>query len=278
VTVFLLGMVVPYNSKLLLTANSASTSANASPFVVAVKIAGIEALPGVLNGCILLFVLSAANSDLYIATRTIYGLATEGLAPAFLRRTNKSGVPVYCVLCCSIFACIGFLNVSTGSAIVFTYFTNLVTVFGMLAWLALLITHVFFVRARRAQGVADIQLRYKAPLGIWGSYFGIFAITILILIKNFSVFVHSDVAGGTYGDFDYKNFITGYLGVPIFIVMFVGYKVFYKTELRSPATMDLFTGKQAVDDEENEWLEKAILEKESGRGPSHWYRFIGWLF
>ena len=271
-------MLVPYNSKLLLAANSASTSADASPFVVAVKIAGIKALPGILNGCILLFVFSAANSDLYIGTRTIYGLAKEGLAPSFLRRTNKSGVPVYCVLCCSIFACIGFLNVSTGSAIVFTYFTNIVTVFGMLSWLALLSTHVFFVHARRAQQVADIELRYKAPLGIFGSYFGIFAIIILILVKNFSVFVYSDVAGGTYGDFDFKSFITGYLGVPIFIVMFVGYKVVHKTELRRPATMDLFSGTQAVDDEEKEWLEKARLEKETGHGDGHWYRFIGWLF
>jgi amino acid transporter len=206
-------MIVPYNSKLLKTANSSSTSAKASPFVVAIEIAGIKVLPGFLNGCILLFVFSAANSELYIGTRTIYGLAMEGLAPAFLQRTNKSGVPIYCVLCCTTSACIDFLNVSTSSATVFTYFTNLVTVFGMLVWLALLITHVFFVRARHAQGVADNELRYKAPLGIWGSYFGIFAIVIVILIKNFSVFVHSDVAGGIYGNFDYKSFIIKYLSI-----------------------------------------------------------------
>jgi len=209
-------MVVPYNTQLLLLANSKSVSANASPFVVAIKLAGIKVLPGILNGCILLFVFSAATSDLYIGARTIYGLAVEGLAPAFLQRTNKSGVPVYCVLCCALFACIGFLNVSTGSAVVFTYFTNLVTVFGMLTWVSLLVTHTFFRRACRAQKVEGNNFRYKAPLGLWASYFGIFAITILILIKNFGVFVDSRVTGGKYGRFDYKNFITGYLGIPNF--------------------------------------------------------------
>lgn len=70
-SVFLLGMIVPYNSKDLAFANKASSSAAASPFVVAIKLAGINALPGILNACILIFVFSAANSDLYIASRTL---------------------------------------------------------------------------------------------------------------------------------------------------------------------------------------------------------------
>jgi len=88
-SVFLLGMIIPYNSKELLFAKSQSTSAAASPFVAAIKVAGINALPGVLNACILLFIFSASNSDLYIASRTIYGIAVQGLAPKILARTNK---------------------------------------------------------------------------------------------------------------------------------------------------------------------------------------------
>jgi amino acid transporter len=68
------------------------------------------------------------------------------------------------------------------------------------------------------------------------------------------------------------------MGIPIFIFMFVGYKVFYKTEFRRPSIMDLFTGKQEVDDEENEWLEKARVKQESEPGRHNWYKFIGWIF
>jgi yeast amino acid transporter len=55
-SVFLLCMIVPYDSQLLAFATDASTGAAASPFVVAIKLAGIETLPGFLNGCILIFV------------------------------------------------------------------------------------------------------------------------------------------------------------------------------------------------------------------------------
>lgn len=69
-SVILLGMCIPYNSEYLQDATAASTSAAASPFVAAIKEAGVNALPGILNACILLFVFSAANSDLYIAVST----------------------------------------------------------------------------------------------------------------------------------------------------------------------------------------------------------------
>lgn len=55
-SVLLLDMLVPYNSRELLFANKSKSSAAASPFVVAIKLTGIKALPGILNGCILLFV------------------------------------------------------------------------------------------------------------------------------------------------------------------------------------------------------------------------------
>jgi yeast amino acid transporter len=55
-------MIVPYNSPQLLNATKASTSATASPFVVAIQISGIQTLPALFNGCILVFVFSAANS------------------------------------------------------------------------------------------------------------------------------------------------------------------------------------------------------------------------
>ena len=62
VLVFLLGMIVPYDSPGLAAAGKATTSAAASPFVVAIQISGIQVLPGIFNGCILVFVMSAANS------------------------------------------------------------------------------------------------------------------------------------------------------------------------------------------------------------------------
>jgi amino acid transporter len=64
ILVLLLGLIIPYNSPALATATSKGTSAAASPFVAAILVSGIKTLPGILNGCILIFVLSAANSGM----------------------------------------------------------------------------------------------------------------------------------------------------------------------------------------------------------------------
>lgn len=279
ISVFLVGMLVPYNSPKLLAANKKSTSANASPFVVAIILSGIKGLPSVMNACILIFVFSAANSDLYIASRTIYGLATEGNAPRVFARTDKRGVPIYALGFSACFGCLAFLNVTTSSGTVFTYFTNLVTVFGLLTWISILISHIFFRRARKAQGIPDSVLVYTAPLGIWGSYAALFVCVIVTIFKNYSVFVHSKATGGTYGDFDYKNFITGYLGIPVYFILFFGYKLVKRTKLIKPGMADLMTGKKEIDDEEDEFVEG---EKEAhgpgGSKAGKWYKLVSWLF
>jgi amino acid transporter len=132
VLIFFLGMLVPYNSKDLATGNKAGTNAAASPFVVAMKISGIKALPAILNVCILIFVFSAANSDLYIASRTLYGLAHEGKAPRIFTRIDERGVPIYALAISVAFCLLAFMSVNTSSATVFGYLTNLVTIFKLL--------------------------------------------------------------------------------------------------------------------------------------------------
>ncbi|KAI9809845.1 MAG: hypothetical protein M1825_000278 [Sarcosagium campestre] len=277
-SVFLLGMIVPYDSDRLVFAikqSKQSNSASASPFVVAIELAGINALPGILNGCILLFVFSASNSDLYIASRTIYGLACERKAPRILAWTDRRGVPVVALLTSALFALLAFMNVSDDSKKVFGYFVNLVTIFGLLTWISILISHIWFVRARRAQGITDDQLAYTAPLGINGSY-GALAFCILIaLFKNFDAFTYSP----DYGRFDYKNFITGYLGIPLYLMLIFGYKMWYREPGIRPETADLFTGKQAIDDEEAEFLANQA-EKRAKTGRMGWFyrTFVSWLF
>ena len=203
-SVFLLGMVVPYNSKLLAFATKADTSAAASPFVVAIQIAGIGVLPGFLNGCFLIFVFSAANSDLYIASRTIHGLALKHQAPRFLALTNNRGVPYVSLGLSALICCIAFLNVSNGSEKVFSYFVNLVSIFGLLTWISILISHIHFVKARRAQGIGDDAVPYKSPFGLWGSYCALAFCCLIALTKNFNVFTCSSDYSGC---FDYKDFI-----------------------------------------------------------------------
>lgn len=281
VLVFLLGMLVPYNSPELAAGikgkDGNSSTAAASPFVVAIQISGIKALPSILNACILLFVLSAANSDLYIASRTLYGLATVGNAPRIFAKTDKRGVPIYALGLSSAFCLLAYMNVSSSSQKVFTYFVNLVTIFGILTWISILIAHIYFVRARRAQGIPNADLAYVAPLGIWGSYGALFFCCIIAFFKGFNYFVPSANSGAV----DWRNILTSYLGIPMYIVMILGYKLIKKSKTVKPHTADLFSGKAAIDAEEEAFVENERAKHE-GREMGRWERMyeksIGLLF
>ncbi|KAF2032055.1 hypothetical protein EK21DRAFT_61693 [Setomelanomma holmii] len=273
--VFFLGMLVPYDSKELKFANSSKARASASPFVVAIKLAGIKHLPGILNACILLFTFSASNSDLYIASRTIYGLAEQGHAPKIFRWTDKRGVPVPALAISALFCCTAFMNVADDSTVIFGYFVNLTTIFGLLSWISLLVSHIFFVRARRAQGITNDQLAYTAPFGLIGSYIALFFCCLIALTKNFNVFTK-----GSYGSFDYKNFVTGYLGIPVYLICIFGYKFFMKSKMVKPHEADFYTGKDEIDREEEAFLAHQAEVKASGakKGKSWFYKtFVAWL-
>ncbi|KAF3904747.1 hypothetical protein ABW20_dc0101757 [Dactylellina cionopaga] len=271
-SVLLLGMLIAYDDQELVKATKqAYNSAAASPFVAAIRVSGINVLPGFLNACILIFVFSASNSDLYIASRTIHGLALKGHAPAILAKTDSRGVPIWSLGLSSCFCCLAFMNVTSDSKTVFQYFVNLVTIFGLLTWISILVSHIYFVRARNAQGVDPKTLAYRAPLGVNGTYFALFWCIIIALTKNFDVFI---------GKFNYKTFITGYLGIPLYLIMIFGYKWFKKTEGVKAETADIWSGKDVIDRDEEMWKLKDAERKASGVKDGSWFyrTFVAWLF
>ena len=275
-SVFFLGMNVPYNSKELVFATKQSTSAAASPFVVAIVLAGIKILPGILNGCILVFVFSAGISDLYISSRTLYALARDGKAPAFLAKTDRRDIPVPALAVSAALSLLAFMNVSNDSKAIFTYFINCITVFGLIVWVCILASHINFIRACRAQGIPEGHLKYRAPLGIWGSWGALVFCVLVTFTKNFAVFVYNPTTGQ---HFDYKNFITGYIAIPVFLIAYIGYKIVYRTRLVRLEEVDLHSGLDEIELHEMEFeaaeAEKLANQNRLGR---FYRRYLSWLF
>ncbi|CAK7896844.1 dicarboxylic amino acid permease [[Candida] anglica] len=275
-SILFLGMCVAYNDPLLVSAKG--STAAASPFVIAIKNAQIPALDHIINACILLFVLSAANSDMYICSRTIYGLAVAGYAPKFFSKTNKMGVPYYGVALSFLFCLLGYMTVSTGAAQVFTYFVNVVSLTGLIAWACILVIHIRFMKACKAQGIdRKRDLAYRSPFQPYGSYFALGLCVLVILIKNFTVFLGKP--------FLYKDFITGYIVLPVFIIMYATFKIYHKTKMFAPHEVDLVTYRDVIDAEEAQYAaeeeeRKALREAQGNPRDKEWYydTFVGWLF
>jgi amino acid transporter len=76
----------------------------------------VQVLNHIINAAVLLFVLSAANSDLYIGSRTLYGLALEGKTPRIFAHVNRRGVPWPALIFCLLFCALVFLNVATSTS------------------------------------------------------------------------------------------------------------------------------------------------------------------
>lgn len=241
--VFLVGLIVPADSSLLVEATKSKSTAAASPFVVAIQIARIRALPSILNGCLLIFTFSAANSDLYIASRTLYGLAKSNQAPKIFLRCNSQGTPWVSIATCSLFIPLAYINIASGGSKTFGYLTSTVTIFGGLTWWSILVTHQRFLAAIKAQGFDRTKLPYRSPFQPYFGWYSLVVITLVLLFKGFTAFVHT---------FDYKSFVTNYVGLPILAFLFLGWKVIHKTKFLPAFEVDLYAGTRAEDIEDEE--------------------------
>ena len=79
---------------------------------IAAESVNVQGILPVINGAVIVFLYSAANSDLYTASRSIYALALLNQAPRIFRRVNRIGVPVTALAFSSLFALLGLLQLS----------------------------------------------------------------------------------------------------------------------------------------------------------------------
>ncbi|KAK4871121.1 hypothetical protein LT330_000358 [Penicillium expansum] len=237
--VFLIGMAVPYNNDLLIGSTKASTGASASPYVIAMKLGNIGVLPDIMNAAILVFVVSAANTDIYVGARTLYSLAKEGHAPKIFTRTTKRGVPIYGVAATSMFSLLAYMNAAKSASTVFGYFVSLVTVFGTLNWVNILVSYLGFRRGMKKQGESREQLPYKGPLQPYGTWFAL-AFTIIIIVFNGK---SSHCYNAFIPHFKLANFLTSYIGVAVYAINIVSWKIFARTRHVKAEEMDLITGR-----------------------------------
>jgi amino acid transporter len=108
---FFFGLTCPSNADGL--ANGASRALK-SPMTIALQNAGWTGGVHLINAFIFITVLSAANSSIYIGSRTILFMAQQKMAPKFLGKTNNRGVPVYAIIFTNLFGAISMMNISTG--------------------------------------------------------------------------------------------------------------------------------------------------------------------
>ncbi|KAK6385569.1 hypothetical protein LTS17_001138 [Exophiala oligosperma] len=120
VAMLFLTFVVPYNNEALI----GGSKTNSSPFIQAIKGAGIQALPDVLNAVVMVCVCSVASSSVYIASRTLKTMADMGYAFRIFNKVDAQGRPwTALIFTASVSIVLAYLNCSSTGAIVFSWFS-----------------------------------------------------------------------------------------------------------------------------------------------------------
>lgn len=230
--VFFTGLIVPSDSTMLLSADSKSAS---SPFTIALEQAGWAGAGNLINAIIVVTLLSSINSAIYIASRCITAQAKAGRAPAFLAKTTARGVPVNAILFTNLFGLIALLNISENAGDVFNYLLDISGAAAFIAWAFIGLTHVRMRKAMTAQGIPVSSLPFKAlgyPVLPWILFF---MNLFLVLISGYTTILTP---------FAVKDFIFSYIVIPIFIILYAGWKFYHKTEWVKPIEADLVSGRR----------------------------------
>jgi len=184
------GILVPHDDPGMKAAfSSGEPGAAASPYVAAMNRLKISVLPHIVNAMVLLSAFSAGNSFVYCATRSLYGLALEGKAPAFLTKCTSKGVPIYSVTAVLVISLLSLLQLSERSAVVLSWFVSLVTASQLLNFSAACITYLCFYRALKVQNFDRQRLPYQGLFMPYTAYYGLVATVIMTFVGGYTVFL-----------------------------------------------------------------------------------------
>ncbi|KAK0710314.1 amino acid permease/ SLC12A domain-containing protein [Lasiosphaeria miniovina] len=240
-----IGVLVSSSDPHLLSAEGAGAAR--SPWVIGIQNAGITVLPSIINAVILTSATSSANAFLYTGSRYLYALAQNRQAPRFFLTCSERGVPYYAVGGTAIIGLLTYLSVQSdgGAAKAFEWFQNITTIASLFTWCSICVAYLRFYKALHAQGIDRDTLVFKSPFQPYTAWFCLAFFTLIIIFNGFAVFID--------GNWDVSEFLASYIGIPIFFFLFAFWKLFKRTKWLSPTEADIFTGKAALDAEDDHW-------------------------
>ncbi|AMM95623.1 gamma-aminobutyrate permease [Peribacillus simplex] len=220
--ILILGLLIPYTSPSLLNGDVENISV--SPFTLVFERAGFAFAASVMNAVVLTSLLSAGNSGLYASTRMLWSMAKDNQAPKFLAKVNRRGIPMNALILTALIGGLAFLTSIFGDH-VFTWLLNASGLTGFIAWIGIAISHYRFRRAYVAQGGDINELKYKAKWFPFGPILSLVLCMGVIAGQNYEAFLS--------GSIDWYGVAVSYIGLPLFLAIWLGYKIYHKTKLIS---------------------------------------------
>ncbi len=216
--ILIISLIIPFTDERLLSQDVAI-----SPFTLVFERAGLAFAASVMNAIILTSVLSAGNSGMYASTRMLWDLARSGKAPKFLGKLDRRGVPVNALIVTTLVGTIAFLSSLFGDGVVYIWLLNASGMAGFITWVGIAIAHYRFRKAYSAQGRDLNALPYRALWFPFGPILALILCLIIIIGQGYSAFSSNGI--------DWKSMTASYIGLALFLIVWLVYKIKYKTKM-----------------------------------------------
>jgi lysine-specific permease len=217
-SLLIIGFLVPYTS-----AENMSNDIMMSPFTQAFALFDLKTAAFIMNAVILIAILSTANSGMYVASRMLWFLASQGHIPARFSQVNKKGVPLYALAATGSISFIAFLTSVFGHDSIYLWLVNAGGLAGFIAWMGIAISHYRFRKAYIHQE-KDLALLPYVAKGYPFVPLAVFALCILIIAgHNIFAYLHQELS--------WQELLVSYIGLPLFLLVWFVNKYISKSRL-----------------------------------------------
>ncbi|MBP1888745.1 lysine-specific permease [Clostridium moniliforme] len=241
-TIIVIGLIIP----------STQAGVNTSPFTMVFEKAGVAGAASLMNAVILTSVLSAGNSGMYASSRMLYAMAKDKMAPKIFAKLNKRGVPVNAIILTTVVASACFLTGVYAEDTVYVWLVAASGLAGFIAWLGIAFCHYRFRKAYIHQGRDIKDLPYKAKMFPIGPIIALVLCAVVIIGQGFSYIKPEGI--------EWMGIISSYIGIPLFFILWISYKIKNKTKIVKLDDVELDTcmkNKEACEED----IEELVLEE-----------------
>ncbi|KAI5288916.1 hypothetical protein KEM54_004683 [Ascosphaera aggregata] len=258
--------VSPLNEKIF-----GGSGTEGSPFVIAYQDAQLPGLAHAMNAIIFVSVVSSGNGQAYTGTRTLVGMAHLGLAPKFLAKCDRRGVPWFAAIATFVVGGgLSYLNVSNSGGTVFGWFSSLTSLCILWVWGTIFICHLRFRAAWKAQGRTPEELPWRTIFWPYGTIFGLTLCIILIIVQFYLAIWPLGKPQSA------EHFFATFISIVVLVVMLCLAKLWYRGPLFKRAKdIDLTTGMVEYEPDETDSEASGGLRKKGYIARLH--KFAGTL-
>ncbi|KIW70758.1 hypothetical protein PV04_02999 [Phialophora macrospora] len=248
ILVVLVGILIDPEDPNLLGGSGAA----ASPFVLAVKQAGIKGIPDIVNACMIVGILAIALESIYLPSRMLRTMAVQGLIPKAFGRCDQKGRPRLALAVTSVVGVVmTYMSLSADGLTVLNWFVSITSASFFVNWAIIGVTNLRFHQTLKAQNDKLFEQLYS-----WRSLAWPFAPTWLLIIcamLTVSLFYN---AVSPSAPFSANTFFQYTIGLIIIVVFTLGYKIIMRTKWQHVETADLVTGRHVISTGELQMLDE----------------------